>query len=508
MKRTHRLIHNTIFSIGGWAVPIVLSFVFTPYIVGKLGNDAYGILTLVWSVIGYFAFLDLGLGRALVKFVAEYSGKKDLDAVNESIGSALLIALTLGIPGAILIFASAGILSSSVLKIPCEFEHVAFVAFRLGAVGFLAAMMQTLFRAIPNGLNRYDVTSVTSVCTKAFSAVAAAGLLAMGGGLVHVVALYVSIPIVTSVIYSVAARVLLPGIRFRLRTRPVVFKRVLNFGLFAVLSRIAYVFARYADRLVIGTMIGVASVTFYAVPLLLVGRISSLTQHIGNVVFPAVSQLQGEQQQAAVVDLYLTASRLMTALSTAICLPLLVFGSRLLALWMTPEFAEEVGMVIVFVTLGVYVDCQTNIPAFVVDGLGQPKVTGISAITQAALFVALMIPFAEIAGITGVALAGFLSNAFVGLVFVIYATTRVVGISLQRMVLEALLRPMVLGVAFWGLLRLVPQARVTNLFVLLGIIGVSALMYLLACIPVGIVSARERRVLMEYVQLFRNRRER
>lgn len=504
MKRTHRIIHNAVFSVGGWSVPIVLSFIFTPYIVGKLGTDAYGILTLVWSVIGYFAFLDLGLGLALVKFIAEFFGKKDVQSVNEAIGAALIMALTLGLPGAGVIFAMAEIMATRLLKIPPEFEHAALIAFRLGAIGFLAAMMQTLLQAIPNGLNRYDVTSVVGIITKGGSAIAAAALLCMGGGLLNVVALYVSIPVITSLIYIVAARRLLPAIRFQLHTRRETFNRVLQFGLFAVLSRIAYVFARYADRLIIGSMIDVASVTYYAVPLLLVGRISSLTQQIGNVVFPAVSELQGEKQQIAIVDLYLTASRLMTALATAICLPLVIFGSRMLALWMTPEFADQVGGVMVLVSLTVYADCLTNIPAFVTDGLGYPKVTGISSICHATLFLTLMLPLARVAGITGVALAGLISTSAVGFLFIGYATTQIVNIPISRMLREALLKPVVLGMLFWPLMHLIPQERLTNLILLLGIMGGTTLVYLAICIPSGIISGRERRVIIEYLKLIKN----
>ena len=46
-------------------------------VVETLGDSSYGIYALVGTVIGYFALLDLGLGNAVVKYVAEYSGQKD-----------------------------------------------------------------------------------------------------------------------------------------------------------------------------------------------------------------------------------------------------------------------------------------------------------------------------------------------------------------------------------------------------------------------------------------------
>ena len=504
MNRTHRLIHNAVFSVGGWGVPIVLSFLFTPYIVRTLGSDSYGILTLVWSVIGYFAFLDLGLGRALVKFVSEFVGRKDLQGVNDAIGASILLGASLSLAGAIVIFTASDFMATRLLKIPEEFQRVACITFRLGALGFVAAMMKTIFQAIPRGLNRYDVTEVTNVVTRAISAIGAALLLFLGGGLIHIVTLYITMPMLASLVYIVAAKRLLPSIRFRPRSTARVFSKVLHFGLFAVLSRVAYVVVRNVDRLVIGAVIGVSSVTYYAVPLLIVGRISSLTQRIGNVIFPAVSELQGEHRQAAIVDLYLTAARLMTALATAICLPLVIFGSRMVGLWMTPEFATQVGAVIVLVSLSVYVDCLTNIPAFVTDGLGHPKVTGLSSLAHAILFVLLMVPLAHTNGIVGVALAGLIANGVVGTVFVWHVTTRILGIPFWRFVLESLMKPVCVGLLLFPMLRLIPQGNVVNLLVLLAIMGCTTLLYFGLCIPTGILAERERRAMLEYVKLIQS----
>src|ERR1035437_10688053 len=72
MSLGKRFIKNSFFNVAGWLWLTVISVVTVPYIVKKLGYDAYGVLSLVSMVVGYFAFLDLGLGDAVIKYVSHY----------------------------------------------------------------------------------------------------------------------------------------------------------------------------------------------------------------------------------------------------------------------------------------------------------------------------------------------------------------------------------------------------------------------------------------------------
>ena len=48
-----------------------------PRVVAGLGMERFGLLTLVWTAIGYFGLFDFGLGRALTQQVAGRLAKTD-----------------------------------------------------------------------------------------------------------------------------------------------------------------------------------------------------------------------------------------------------------------------------------------------------------------------------------------------------------------------------------------------------------------------------------------------
>ena len=70
-----RLARNVFWNLLGVGTPLLVAVVAIPRLIEALGTDRFGVLTLAWMVVGYFGLLDLGLGRALTKLVAERLGK-------------------------------------------------------------------------------------------------------------------------------------------------------------------------------------------------------------------------------------------------------------------------------------------------------------------------------------------------------------------------------------------------------------------------------------------------
>lgn len=60
---TKKLVKNSFYGILEFAWPVILSLAATPYIVHKLGVDAFGILALVSVTLGFFGVLELKYGH-------------------------------------------------------------------------------------------------------------------------------------------------------------------------------------------------------------------------------------------------------------------------------------------------------------------------------------------------------------------------------------------------------------------------------------------------------------
>ena len=51
----------------------VLGLLYTPYILRMMGQDAYGLYSLVASVVSYLTMLDFGFGNAIVRYTNLYN---------------------------------------------------------------------------------------------------------------------------------------------------------------------------------------------------------------------------------------------------------------------------------------------------------------------------------------------------------------------------------------------------------------------------------------------------
>src|SRR5438309_4004245 len=62
----------------GWVFLVLI--VAMPKLVSFLGETQFGLFSLAWVVIGYLAFLDVGVNRAATKYVSEHLAEQYHDS--------------------------------------------------------------------------------------------------------------------------------------------------------------------------------------------------------------------------------------------------------------------------------------------------------------------------------------------------------------------------------------------------------------------------------------------
>src|SRR5208282_2465598 len=56
----------------GLATNLVVGFFLSPFILHHLGDDAFGLWVLVFSLTGYYGLFDFGIRSSIVRYVAQY----------------------------------------------------------------------------------------------------------------------------------------------------------------------------------------------------------------------------------------------------------------------------------------------------------------------------------------------------------------------------------------------------------------------------------------------------
>ena len=67
-----RMLRGAASNAVGQCITLVTTFLLTPYVLHRIGETGFGLWVLVGSLVAYGGLLDLGLGSAVIKFLAHY----------------------------------------------------------------------------------------------------------------------------------------------------------------------------------------------------------------------------------------------------------------------------------------------------------------------------------------------------------------------------------------------------------------------------------------------------
>ena len=427
------------FNLLGAAVPAVLAVLTVPLVVRYLGQEDYGLLMLVTSIMGYFALIDINVTAASTKFVSQHHAQGADRQVHQTVSFGLLIYLGIGVVGGAALWGFATPLATDVFKISPARQADAVRALQWAALGFLTGQVQVYLQSLPGALSRYDLAGSVEACFGVVLPLLTVGLLMLGGGLVELIWLRIALSCLQAlgVLTWLMRRMKLRWARPDGETR----RSMLSFSAFAFLSRFAALTYSHGDKLIIGAVVGAGPLTLFAVPTMLVNRVMALLFRLAAVMFPHASQLAAQNRMAELQTAYFSAARYLCFLNGATLLLLATLAPAILTVWMGPEFATTGATILTLMALAQWLDSLTHVPSLVNDGLGHPRVSGMFALTRALLGLSLIADGVHQAGIAGAAWAHLAASALMGGAFVAYVHGRSLPFSLRSWLLQATLKP-------------------------------------------------------------------
>jgi O-antigen/teichoic acid export membrane protein len=416
-----RVVGNSFWSLAGWVGALLLGFVISPIQIYLLGETHYGLMALLNSLIAPMILLDFGIGEATVKYVAESLGAGDYCRVEKYIRNTLAFNLIVGILGALVIGLLANILATRVFNIPPESQTLARQClYWIGATWLIRQTRQAFIGAI-TALQRYDLLNIGTLLTQTLIAVVGVGVLALGGGLLEFTQVQAAASALATLGWLIVARRLFPTLRFTPTIDRGAFRQTFGYGFWQMLNYMGGILAGQSQRWLLGILLPVATVGFYNIGLQLNVIVYMITYRVGQVLFPAVSQLQGQGQEERAACLSLQASWMVSSLAVAAFVPVAVFAPDVLSLWISPSFAAQAASVTRILSLAAAVGAMFAVPSFYLLGTGRVKWLAALAFAQGLISLAgaaLLIPWLGVEGAGwGYALGTFSHLTVLGLIW-------------------------------------------------------------------------------------------
>ena len=398
-----RLLSGTLWNAAGRGLPLLLALALTPVLVHQMGIERWGLFTLALAMVGVFGVFDLGVGAALTRALSARIGAGETGGAAELAGAAITALALVSCAIAILAFALVPLLVMRGLNTPPALQAEAVAAFRLLCLAAPLVVVNAALWGALAAFQRFRAANLVTIPVAAFYYLGPVLVLLAWQSLVGVVLVLLACRLANTIAYLWLARRDLPGLGPTL-PRLALVGPLVRMGGWMSASGLLTQALLYADRFLIGALLTLAAVAFYATPLDLVMRMWILPVAVAQALLPAMASAY-LTHQAATAGLLRRGALLMLAAVLPACLLLVAAGPWLLTLWLGPEFGAGGGRVLQILAVGIFFSCAAFAPGALLDAIGRPDVNAKWQLAQAALFLPLSALLLIRFGIEGAAAA-------------------------------------------------------------------------------------------------------
>lgn len=398
------LVKNILWNLVGQGVPLIAAVFAIPLLIKGLGIERFGVLTLAWMVIGYFSLFDFGIGRALTKVVAEKLGGGHTEDVPAIAWTALLLMLLLGVTGAIVVASLSPWLVHSVLKIPVVLQQETLNTFYLLALSIPVVISTAALRGILEAYQRFGLVNVIRVPMGLFMFIGPLLVLPFSKSLFWVVAMLVAGRLVAWFVHFVFCLRISPCLKDGVTVRGELMGLLFRFGGWMTVTNIVGPLMAYMDRFIIGALMAITYVAYYATPYDLASSLGLIPGALAGVLFPAFAASFMQDRNHTEL-LYSRGVKYTFLALFPISLIFVIFAHEIIEIWLGGAFAQNSTHVLQWLVVGRFIVGLAQIPFALIQSAGRPDLTAKLHFIELPFYLLIVWWLIGVYGIEGAAVA-------------------------------------------------------------------------------------------------------
>lgn len=392
----------------GQALPVLVGLAAIPVTLRSLGEARFGLLGLAWAILGYVGVLDLGLGRATTKFVAEYLAAGDAERLRRVATLAVSSQTVMGLIGGAVLALLGPLLAGSVLGVPPPLRSEARGMLFALALSVPFVVLSASLRAILEAAQRFDLVNLIRTPTSAAVLIIPAIAASLGADLPAIVLLLVLLRVAACWATALAVPRAIPGFRWTLDPRWETLRPLLGYGGWVSVSNVVSPLLTYLERFLLASLAGVAAVAYYTAPYEAVTRLWILPGGLAGALFPAMSgsRAAGDLSGGAAHERLLGRPlRFLLLVLAPVVIFLMVCAGPLIGMWLGPGYAARSTTAFVILAIGVLLNGLAHLPYAYLLGQGRPDLPAKFHLLELPLYVAAGWFLIKHLGVNGAALA-------------------------------------------------------------------------------------------------------
>ncbi|HEX8817047.1 MAG TPA: oligosaccharide flippase family protein [Terriglobales bacterium] len=451
MSRRIHALRNVGTSWLGLATNFLVGFFLSPFILHRIGDDAFGLWVLVFALTGYYGLFDFGIRSSIIRYVAQYQATGDSDRLNCFINTSLLsygaiglLLLTVTIAGSFYV--------DSIFRIPASLHATAKIVFLIVGATVSLGFPLGVFGGALEGLQKFNWLSLTQVSCNLVRTLLIVVALTHGGRLLAIALITVVLNTSAYLVYfAVVRRMISLRLGWEYIDRES-FQHMASFGSITFIAIIAFQLRFYSDATVIGIFIGSAAITYFSIGSKLVSYSSNVTQSMSQIFTPMSSEFNATGDTERLRRVFIMGNRACALLVFPICAALLILGRSVIEVWVGAKYVPIGYAVLAWFAIGDCTEMAQSASPKVLYGMARHRTMALVRLTEGVVNLILSIVLLRRYGVVGVAIGTVVPQLCTNLLFMPEHLCRILGVRLRTFLTDAYLAPLLLTLPMAALL--------------------------------------------------------
>jgi O-antigen/teichoic acid export membrane protein len=381
-------------------IPMVLGVVTIPFFIKGIGQEQFGILTIIWGFIGYGMMMDLGLGAALTRHVAGCLSQNNTQGLPSIVYTTVLVGALFGSVGTILFYLMAPLIVKF-LSITPTYYGDALLSLRI--MGFIIPLMvaNLILIGVLEAYQEFKAINHTLWPIYISNFILPVFLIPIYPTLSIVVwcvllGRFISLLMTIQKVKQLFQKQNLHTFSFQFQeVKPLLgYSKWLSF--YGILSTSMGNF----DKSIISNILGASNIAFYTTPNFGLSRLSVFVESAIKVVFPMFRMKQSHGEETA-LRMYF---KVLGAMAVGLFVLYWVVGflaKPVMQIWISPEFAQNAYQPTILLCASFYLSNLTGLSSSFMQSTGRAKLNTVVLSILFPFYIASLYWFVKPYGVVG-----------------------------------------------------------------------------------------------------------
>ena len=434
----------------GLLVQVAVGFFLSPFILHKLGDNAFSLWVLVFSLTGYYGVLDLGIRSSIVRYVARFAATRDEDNLAKFLSTS--VAFYAFVSLLVLFLTGLGFFClPSIFKIPPDLLESSRVLFVLSGVSAALSFPLGVFASVLEGLQKFSWLHISQIGVTLLRGLLIAIALTRGGGLMAIGVITTAMTLVSYLIIMWLAYRAFP---LRFSSKAVdskSFRQMLSYSAFVFMILVADKLRFQTGPILVGAMISSSAVAYFAIGSKLVEYSTSAVRSMAIVFTPMSSHLDATGDVVRLRQTLVLGSRACALVTFPLCAVIVILGRSIIEVWVGAHYLSSY-LVLVILSVPRTLYLAQSPSTKILLGMGRHRTLATVLLLEGGINILLSILLSRHFGIAGVALGTAIPLTVTSVFFLPRHVCHELDISLRTFLTQAYFLPLTLCVPLVGVL--------------------------------------------------------